>query len=308
MYLIESLCKEWASTSLKEYPVQVIVLEPFWWKEVLQLIWKEFFFMNNKYRNFWSINFWIRVPVSRSHFVCLITTPLECSVVCYNETGTNHSKINIIGQSVVIFVDGLFLVSGCICPAKWWLGCTIPPVHSHLSLSLSDRSSIPPSPWLTNTGAAFQQCPLSKHRYCGVLLPLLCQTKAPCQWNNPAGRRPSPGSFRAAGPHQNSRPDSPSLAMIAGQEKNLYISIWVCVCVCVSAGSKLNPKFTRHAHLFTRQTDLFFPGIAVGAKLPSRSELYYIFNKLEHTCDWCAKSKILFTFTAALESVACVYK
>ncbi len=39
----------------------------------------------------------------------------------------------------------------------------------------------------------------------------------------------------------------------------------VCVCVCVCececacrhTGSKLNPKFTGHAHLFTRQTDFF---------------------------------------------------
>lgn len=122
-----------------------------------------------------------------------------------------------------------------------WALCTIPPVF------LSVRSSISPSLWLTNTGAAFQQCPLSKHLYCGVLLPLLCQTKPPCQWYNPAGLRPSPGSFGAAVLHLNGRPDSPSPATIAGQEINF---------VYVSAGSKRNPKFTSHAHLFTWQ--IFF--------------------------------------------------
>lgn len=131
-------------------------------------------------------------------------------------------------------------------------------VCSHLSISPSVRSSvpsIPPSPWLTNRATAFQQCPLSKHLYCGVLLTLLCQTKPRSQWNNPAGRRPSPGSFEATGPHQNSRPESSGPATIAGQEEN-----FVCMCVvfvCVCAASKLNPKFTGHAHLFTRQTDFF---------------------------------------------------
>ena len=128
-------------------------------------------------------------------------------------------------------------------------GCCSSPLRA---FRRSVRSSIPPSPWLTNRGAAFQQCPLSKHLYCGVLLTLLCQTKPRSQWNNPAGQRPSPGSFGAAGPHQNSRPDSPgSPATIAGQETNFYM------CVCVSAGSALDPKSTSHAHLFTRQTHFF---------------------------------------------------
>lgn len=139
----------------------------------------------------------------------------------------------------------------------------------HPSLSISPF--VHPSPWLTNRGAAFQQCPLSKHLYCGVLLALLCQTKPRSQWNNPAGRWPSLGSFGAAGLLQNSRPDSPGPAMIAGQETNF-------VCACVSAGSKLNPKFTGHAHLFTRQTDFlfFFIQNIVWAKPPARSEMSYI--------------------------------
>lgn len=61
----------------------------------------------------------------------------------------------------------------------------------------SVRPSIVPLS-LTNRGAAFLQCPLSKHLYCGVLLTLLCQTKPRSQWNNPAGRRPPPGSSGAA--------------------------------------------------------------------------------------------------------------
>lgn len=83
---------------------------------------------------------------------------------------------------------------------------------------------IHPSSRLTNTGAEFHQWPLLKHLHYGVLLLLLCQTKPPCQWNKPTGQQPPPGSCGAAGPHQNSQPDSPGLDLIAGQETNL------CVC------------------------------------------------------------------------------
>lgn len=136
----------------------------------------------------------------------------------------------------------------------------------------SVRSSVPPSPWLTNRGAAFQQCPLSKHLYCGVLLTLLCQTKPRSQWNNPAGWRPSPGSFGAAGPHQNSQPDSRGPAMIAGQETNF---------MCVSAGSKLDPKFTGHAHLFTRQTDFFIQRVVWASAASLKRQWTHLGNCLK---------------------------
>lgn len=61
------------------------------------------------------------------------------------------------------------------------------------------------------------------------------------------------GHSGLSGPHQNSRPDSPSLAMIAGQETNC---IYVFVCLC-TVGSEHNPKFTSYTHLFTRHQTHF---------------------------------------------------
>lgn len=164
---------------------------------------------------------------------------------------------------------------------------------SCLSLSPSVRSSIPPSPWLANTGAAFQQCPLSKHLYCGMLLPLLCQTKPPCQWNNPAGRRPSPGSFGAVWPHQNSRPNSPSPAMIAGQEIN-----FVCVC-----WQQTESKVHRPRSLIYPTNRFFFK---CSSSLSQAACLVrdVIHLKLEHPSVTAVQKPKYLTFTAARESVA----
>lgn len=93
----------------------------------------------------------------------------------------------------------------------------------------------PPVP-LTNSGAAFQQCPLSKRLYCGERLTLLCGTKPRSQWNNPAGRRPPPGSLGAAGP----QPKQPTWQPGAGRDSRAGNTLYECVCVCWQrAGSKV---------------------------------------------------------------------
>lgn len=118
----------------------------------------------------------------------------------------------------------------------------------------SVHPSLPPSPWLANRGAAFQQCPLSKHLYCGMLLILLCQTKARSQWNNPAGRRPSPRVIRGrwAAPQQPTWTARPSNDSRAGNKH------FICERVCVFAGSEQNPKFTGHAHLLPDKQILLY--------------------------------------------------
>lgn len=118
---------------------------------------------------------------------------------------------------------------------------------------LSARSSISPSlhPRQTNRGAAFQQCPLSKHLYCGVLLTLLCQTKPRSQWNNPAGWRPSAGSFRAAELLQNSKTDSPGTAIRAKQETN-----FACVCARLLKANWIQSSLTTLTYLPDKQ--IFF--------------------------------------------------
>lgn len=122
-----------------------------------------------------------------------------------------------------------------------------------------------PSPRLTNTGAEFHRCPLFKHLHYGVLLLLLCQTKPPWRWNNPTGQQPPPGSRGAAGPHQNSPPDSSKLDLIAGQETNLR--------VCWQQLSKFNV----HIHLLTQQTDcffvFFFPNLVAESDLPKTLDI-----------------------------------
>lgn len=94
----------------------------------------------------------------------------------------------------------------------------------------------------------FHQCPLLKHPHYGVLMLLLCRTKPLCQWNNPTGQQPLPGSCGAAGPgpKQPTWQPEPGLDSRTGNKP-----------VCLLAAT---PKFSIHVDLFTQQTDFFLWG------------------------------------------------
>lgn len=92
---------------------------------------------------------------------------------------------------------------------------------------------------------------------------LLCQTKPLCQWNNPTGQRPLPGSCGAAGPGPK-RPTwqpEPGLDGWTGNKP-----------VCLLA---VTPKFSVHIDLFTQQTDFFFFYEGSWWDLPQRSDIAY---------------------------------
>lgn len=88
---------------------------------------------------------------------------------------------------------------------------------------------------------------------------LLCQTKPLCQWNNPTGQQPLPGSCGAAGPG----PKQPTWQPEPGLERRTGNKP-----VCLLAAT---PKFSVHVDLFTQQTDFFYEGS--WWDLPQRSDV-----------------------------------
>lgn len=81
------------------------------------------------------------------------------------------------------------------------------------------------------------------------------------------------GSFGAAGPHHNNRPEQPDPAMIAGQETNI---LFVSECVCLLAASRIQSSPATHTYY---QTNRFYYTTRSSSQAPPSSD-----RDVSHLC------------------------